>query len=79
MHTVRIENTDGDTVQAKVGDVVCFKSDVEQCGRIKKINRDPLGGYILLLEPLNDEGFEGGYIGGQHLTTMHPRDCWIEE
>lgn len=57
----------------KVGDVVCFKSDVEQCGRIVAISRCELR-----LEALQDEGFYGGYIGGDRYHDIDARDCWQE-
>ena len=60
---------DGQTV--KVGDWVSFKCDVEQSGKIIKISGDRL-----TLE--NPNGFDGGYIGGQEVTTQTARDCWIE-
>jgi uncharacterized protein YkvS len=56
----------------KVGDVVGFKSDIEQYGRIIKIN--PNG--TLVLE--NKNGFDGGYIGGQTVTTEEASRCWID-
>jgi hypothetical protein len=61
---------DGEIV--KVGDWVSFKSDVEQCGRITKIEGDRL--YL----EAGPNGFEGGYIGGQEKTLQLARDCWLE-
>lgn len=61
---------EGKTV--KVGDYVCFKSDVEQCGKITKID----GNRLTLFR--DDEGFDGGYIGGQNYTVELASDCWIE-
>jgi hypothetical protein len=60
---------DGQAV--KVGDWVSFKCDIEQCGKIVRIEGDQL-----TLE--NPNGFEGGYIGGQEKTIQSARDCWIE-
>jgi hypothetical protein len=60
---------DGQTV--KVGDYVSFKCDIEQSGRITRID-----GNRLTLE--NPYGFDGGYIGGQTVTTELAEDCWIE-
>lgn len=57
----------------KEGDVVSFKCDVEQTGRIVAISRSSLK-----LEALSDEGFEGDYIGGDQYTVMDARDCWQE-
>jgi hypothetical protein len=62
------------TVEGKrvqVGDWVSFKSDIEQSGKIVRIDGDRL-----TLENIN--GFDGDYIGGQEITTQSARDCWIE-
>lgn len=59
-----------------IGDWVCFKSDVEQCGQIIKIRDTMFGGKELTLENLR--GFVGGYIGGQTITRERAADCWIE-
>lgn len=59
---------EGQTV--KVGDWVCFKSDVEQSGKITMIR-----GKILTLE--NPNGFEGDYIGGETTTAVMTSDCWL--
>lgn len=61
---------DGQVV--KVGDWVCFKSDVEQCGKITKIE----GNRLTLFR--DDEGFEGDYIGGSNYTIEMADRCWIE-
>ena len=61
-----------DGQEVKVGDYVCFKSDVEQCGKITKIE----GNRLTLFR--DDEGFDGGYIGGQNYTVQMASDCWIE-
>ena len=70
-NTVRINRFDeGEgTVQAKVGDWVGFKCDIEQSGRIKSIH-----GRRLVLE--NPYGFEGGYIGGDHEYEIWAHECW---
>ena len=64
---------DGQTV--RVGDSVCFKSDVEQSGKIVDIKKT-YSGVSLTLE--STYGFSGDYIGGQTITTELARDCWIE-
>lgn len=61
---------DGETV--KIGDWVSFKCDIEQSGRIYRIEGDRL-----FLEA-GPNGFEGGYIGGQEKTIQSARDCWLE-
>lgn len=58
----------------KVGDYVGFKSDTEQCGKISKIN-----GNQLTLESTRPEGFSGDYIGGDSMTIVHARDCWLND
>lgn len=54
----------------KVGDYVGFKSDVEQSGKIIKIE-----GNMLLLS--NRNGFEGAYIGGQPMCWQTADRCWL--
>jgi hypothetical protein len=54
-----------------VGDVVGFKSDVEQYGKVIKIQ-----GQVLTLEPVGCEGFQGAYISGQESTTQQADRCW---
>lgn len=65
---------DGRTV--KVGDWVCFKSDIEQAGKIVHIGQGMFGGTQLVLENVN--GFHGDYIGGQVKTVQRAQDCWVE-
>jgi hypothetical protein len=65
-----VAKVDGETV--KVGDYVSFKCDIEQGGKIYKIEGDRL---FLQAGP---NGFEGGYIGGQETTVQRASDCWIE-
>ena len=60
----------------KVGDVVSFKSDIEQCGTIVAIKFDIMGRKVLVLE--NEYGFAGDYIGGQERTQELASDCWVE-
>ena len=64
-----------DGQEVTVGDVVCFKSDVEQSGVIVEIKQS-YSGKALVLE--SKYGFQGGYIGGETITTELARDCWIE-
>ena len=64
---------DGQTVT--VGDVVCFKSDIEQSGVIVEIKKSYMG-HSLVIE--NKYGFSGGYIGGETVTTELASDCWID-
>lgn len=60
----------------KVGDVVCFKSDTEQCGTVKEIKRNNFGRAELVLTSKN--GFRGDYIGGSLVTSQLASDCWSE-
>lgn len=62
----------------KVGDVVCFKSDYEQCGRIVAVKQSLMGSKVLVLEALDDEGFGGDYISGAMRTQELASDCWVE-
>ncbi len=59
-----------------VGDVVCFKSDIEQCGRIVAVKKTLMGSDVLVLE--NKNGFDGDYIGGETITQELASDCWLE-
>ncbi len=61
-----------DGQRVKVGDWVCFKSDIEQSGRITAI----LSEGRLVLE--NPRGFQGDYIGGSETTIERAVDCCIE-
>lgn len=59
----------------RVGDYVCFKSDVEQCGQVVSI-LSTMRGHTLTVS--SKYGFSGEYIGGQTRTTVDTRDCWIK-
>jgi len=59
----------------KIGDWVCFKSDIEQSGKIVAV-KQTYAGTSLTLE--NKSGFSGDYIGGDTITTELARDCWLE-
>ncbi len=59
-----------------IGDIVSFKCDVEQYGKIKQIKK--IGSdYELTIESTSDEGFEGDYIGGDLTTKMNASECWL--
>jgi hypothetical protein len=64
-----------DGQEVTVGDVVCFKSDIEQSGVIVEIKKSYMG-HSLVIE--NKYGFHGDYIGGETITTELARDCWID-
>jgi hypothetical protein len=61
--------------QVTIGDVVGFKCDVEQYGRITAIRRDSCNKEVLTLQAFGT--FSGGYIGGETETTEHAEDCWL--
>lgn len=58
----------------KVGDIVEFKSDVEQSGRITKIV-----GRNVYLESLTNEGFSGDYIGGNTTHVIDKKDIFSDD
>lgn len=59
-----------------INDIVSFKCDVEQYGKIKGIKK--VGSdYELTLESTSEDGFEGDYIGGDLTTTMNASECWL--
>lgn len=64
-----------DGQEVTVGDVVCFKSDIEQSGVIVEIKQSYIGKSLVLESKY---GFSGDYIGGQTITTELARDCWID-
>jgi hypothetical protein len=68
-----VAKVDGQEVQ--IGDWVCFKSDIEQSGKIVAV-KQTYAGASLTLENLS--GFSGDYIGGDTITTELARDCWLE-
>jgi hypothetical protein len=61
--------------EVTVGDVVGFKSDIEQSGVIVEIKKT-YAGVSLVLE--NKHGFSGDYIGGDTITTQLASDCWAD-
>ena len=63
---------EGQTV--RIGDVVCFKSDIEQSGTVVDIKKTYMGTSLVLQR---DYGFEGGYIGGETIHTELASDCWL--
>ena len=67
---------DGQVV--RIGDVVSFKSDYEQCGRIVGFSKTIMGSDVLVLESSSPRGFGGDYIGGQDRTQELASECWIE-
>jgi hypothetical protein len=70
---MKTAQVDGQTVT--IGDWVGFKSDIEQSGQIVEIKTSYMGASLVLE---NKSGFQGGYIGGDTITTELARDCWLE-
>lgn len=64
-----------DGITVSIGDYVGFKSDIEQSGRIKAING---GDYGICLTLESEFGFDGDYIGGDTITEVQARDCWVD-
>ena len=64
---------EGQTV--KIGDYVGFKCDIEQYGKIVKIQKTGFGTQLTLE---NKNGFDGEYIGGDTVTIQMAEDCWID-
>lgn len=67
---------DADGNILKIGDIVGFKCDIEQSGRITGFSS---GGFLHLV-PLTDHGyFQGDYIGRDSETMQSSDRCWKEE
>ena len=61
----------------KIGDIVGFKSDFEQYGKIIAIKNSNWGtGKVLVLE--NKAGFGGDYLRYATITEELASDCWID-
>ena len=77
MRMKQVRNKDGHIL--KVGDIVGFKCDVEQYGKVVDIIR-PRELYksskVVLSNP---NGFDGEYIGGDKQTTESIDDVWKDE
>lgn len=58
----------------KVGDIVGFKADIEQYGKITKIENDR-GHVVLHLH--NPDGFGGDYLRYAKDTVERADDCWL--
>ena len=71
-----------ETTEIKVGDWVCFKSDIEQSGKVIQIQLRANtwsarnGEYVLVLE--NENGFIGEYIGGDEKTVVTLDEIWVD-
>jgi hypothetical protein len=58
--------------RVQVGDYVSFKSDIEQSGKIYKIEGDRL--YL----SAGPNGFDGDYLRGADTTVQRAVDCWLD-
>lgn len=72
MDRVTLTNKFGENVTIKVGDVVYFKSDYEQNGRVTEILADGRR-----LRVRNDNCFIGEYIGGKREAVIFADDCSV--
>lgn len=66
------KDADGNIV--KVGDLVEFKCDIEQVGKVIAISRSWSGRVDFTLE---SDGFIGEFIGGETQTTMEADRCYL--
>lgn len=65
---MKTAKVDGQTVSN--GDYVCYKSDMETCGKITGITRTSYG---VQLEVMDDDG-----MGNVSYDSVMANDCWIE-
>ena len=72
MGFMKITNKWEETFEVNVGDWVGFKCDIEQCGRVKEIQRRG----ALIVE--NKNGFDGDYIGGDTEALVGFDEVWKE-
>ena len=66
---MKITNIYEEEHEVEVGDLVGFKSDFEQYGRVIKL----FGDYAIIE---NENGFGGEYIGGQTQTQVSTDRLW---
>lgn len=76
MQAFTAKDIDGKVQTFKVGQTVGFKSDIEQYGKITKI--EPRSHWQAKLHLENKNGFDGGYIGGDTETWALTNECWID-
>lgn len=62
--------------QVRVGDWVCFKYDIEQCGEVVKITRDWQGRRMFSVVARDGEYVDDHHDG--NIIQIPARDCWIE-
>jgi len=69
---MKVKNIYEEEFDVQVGDSVGFKSDIEQSGKVVRINSQ-----WAVLE--NKNGFIGEYIGGDTITDVPTERLWKEE
>ncbi len=57
-----------------IGDWVEFKADIEQCGKVINIQGSGKNAELTLE---NTDGFDGDYIGGETITYIEARRCFL--
>ena len=70
---MKITNIWGEILNVEVGDLVSFKSDIEQTGLVSKIVKNGQKTKFVLI---NEDGFEGGYIGGETEYVIDASSCY---
>lgn len=73
---IKEEELDPRIKDLKVGDTVCFKYDVEQCGKIEKITSNVYG------KKFHVRAFHGDYVMDRYkgvLVTLAPDDIWLRK
>lgn len=68
---MKIKNKWEETFEVNVGDWVGFKSDIEQCGKVKQIQTTRRA---MIIE--NKNGFDGDYIGGDTEVLVGFDEVW---
>lgn len=66
------KNRENETIN--IGDWVEFKADIEQCGKVIDIRGNGKNAELTLE---NENGFDGDYIGGQTITYMEAKRCFL--
>jgi len=72
MGLMKIKNKWDEEFEVNIGDWVGFKSDIEQCGKVKQIQSRG----ALIVE--NKNGFDGDYIGGDTEAVVGFDEVWKE-
>lgn len=75
MKSVTFTSRHDGEITVKIGTIVGFKSDIEQYGKVTAIK--PRGSFYEFTV-VNENGFDGGYIGGDRETVVFSDDVWID-